>query len=235
MLLIALTGALSGCSITRDDKASGSSTTEPSPSSSPTATVTVTESATPTASQSSTPEGPGAELLTAAEFPQLNDTLVWTEVATGDAGAEPFGLCQKFDLVSAGATGVLERTFDAGTTGPSAATAGQQVADFADAQTAVRAMRVLRSWQADCAKRVQGSRVKVGQITPVAVSQGTGWRYLVSFVRSGEGQFHSLGVAMDGTRLTVLVLDHAGQDHIYEPGQDPMELAVKAAAVKLAG
>ena len=28
-------------------------------------------------------------------------------------------------------------------------------------------------------------------------------------------------------------MDHAGQDHNYEPGQDPMQLAVKAAAAKL--
>ena len=40
---------------------------------------------------------------------------------------------------------------------------------------------------------------------------------------------------MNGTRLTLLRLDHTGQDHNYEPGQEPMELAVKAAATKLAG
>ena len=35
------------------------------------------------------------------------------------------------------------------------------------------------------------------------------------------------------TRLSLLTMDHAGQDHNYPPGQDPMQLAVKAAAGKL--
>jgi hypothetical protein len=30
-------------------------------------------------------------------------------------------------------------------------------------------------------------------------------------------------------------MDHDGQDHDYEPGQDPMELAVQAASAKMAG
>jgi hypothetical protein len=28
-------------------------------------------------------------------------------------------------------------------------------------------------------------------------------------------------------------MDHDGQDHIYDPGQDPMELAVQAASAKM--
>ena len=34
-------------------------------------------------------------------------------------------------------------------------------------------------------------------------------------------------------RMTLLKMDHDGQDHNYEPGQDPMELAVKAASAKM--
>ena len=236
--LVALGVALSGCSVTRDDEPTGqggTASSEPSSSPSPTATVTVTESASPTPTESTAPTGPGAELLTATEFPQLNEISPWAEKSTGEAGSEPFGLCQKFDLLSIGATDVLERSLESGTSGSSASSAGQQVADFADSQTAVRAMKVVRSWQSDCDSRVTGTRVKVGAITPVSVSAGTGWSYLVSFVRGGEGYFHSLGVVMNGTRLTLLRLDHTGQDHNYEPGQEPMELAVKAAATKLAG
>ncbi len=237
-----LGSALAGCSVTRDDEPAGqggtsSATPSTSVSPSPTATVTVTESASPTPTETSTPPpvGPAAALLTAAEFPQLNASSAWTEKSTGEAGEAPFGLCQKFDLLSIGATSVLERTLATAADGASTSSAGQQVAEFADSQTAVRAMKVLRSWQSDCASRVTGSRVKVRAITPVSVSAGTGWTYLVSYVSNGEGQFHSFGLVMNGTRLALLRLDHAGQDHNYEPGREPMELAVKAAATKLAG
>ena len=237
--LVTLGSALSGCSITRDDEPTGQSSTasvSPSTSPSPTATVTVTESASPTPTETggSTPSGPSAALLSPTEFPQLNEASAWTEKSTGEAGETPFGLCQKFDLPSIGATSVLERTLETGT-GSSASSAGQQVADFADSQTAVRAMKVVRSWQSDCASRVTGTRVEVGAIRPVSVSAGTAWTYLVSYVNSGEGQFHSFGLVMNGTQLSLLRLDHPGQDHNYEPGQEPMELAVKAAATKLAG
>ena len=33
--------------------------------------------------------------------------------------------------------------------------------------------------------------------------------------------------------MTLIRMDHDGQDHNYPPGKDPMELAVKAAAAKL--
>ncbi|MEO5654131.1 MAG: hypothetical protein ABIN79_06070 [Marmoricola sp.] len=235
-VLVALAVAISGCSVTRDDEPAGQEGTasaEPTATPSPTATVTVTESATP--SESSSPTGPDAQLLSAAEFPQLNDSSPWTETATSEGGTESFGLCQKFDLLSIGATGLIERSLDSGGSGSSAATAGQQVAEFADSQTAVRAMKVVRSWHDDCASRIEGKNVKVREITAVTLSEGTGWHYLVSYVRGGKGNFHSLGLVRNGTRLTLLRLDHAGQDHNYDPGQDPMELAVQAAAAKLAG
>ena len=38
---------------------------------------------------------------------------------------------------------------------------------------------------------------------------------------------------LSGNRLSLVRMDHAGQDHNYPPGQDPMQLAVKAAAGKL--
>ena len=102
-----------------------------------------------------------------------------------------------------------------------------------DATTTARATKVLQSWHQSCARRVPGTRVQVGAIATVPVSQGTGWWYLVSYVRGGEGHFHELGVVLSGNRLSLVRMDHAGQDHNYPPGQDPMQLAVKAAAGKL--
>ena len=70
-------------------------------------------------------------------------------------------------------------------------------------------------------------------ITPVSVPNGKGWWYLVSYTKGGEGHFHAFGVVSNRNRMTLLKMDHAGQDHNYPPGQDPMELAVKAASAKM--
>jgi hypothetical protein len=233
-MVIACSGALSACSVSRDDDDAGQSASrspEPSPTAeTPTVTVTATPTPTPTTTPTAPPAltGPEGALLTAAEMPPLNDSSAWTEAGTAAAGTEPFGDCQKFDLNSIGAMSTLERTFTSG-----GDTAGQQVADFADPQTAVRAARVLQSWHRDCEGRIQGRRVNVRPISNVVVSQGTGWWYLVSYTRQGQGNFHTLGLAMSNTRLSLLRMNHTGQDHNYEPGQDPMQLAVRAAAAKL--
>jgi hypothetical protein len=232
-------GALVGCSVSRDDdkpskarasespKATETVTEEPSTSPSP--SVTASPSTTPTASSSTTAVAtPEAALLTAAEMPRLNPQSPWKVRRTRPAGTRPFGLCQKFDLLSIGATEAVERTFS-----HQSDTAGQQVAEFADAQTAVRASKVLEAWQRDCAGRVRGQNVRVRPISDVAVAKGTGWDYLVSFERRGTGHFHSFGVVLSGNRMTLIRMDHDGQDHNYEPGKDPMELAVKAASARM--
>ncbi|MCW2760972.1 MAG: hypothetical protein JWR85_1173 [Marmoricola sp.] len=229
-------GALAGCSVSRDDEPkagqdTGGSEPAPAPSDEPTAEPTdpVSPSATTTPTPSSTGAAtPAAALLAAAEMPQLNETSPWTEVRTGPAGQRPFGLCQKFDLLSIGALSAVERTFAAGSD-----TAGQQVAEFPDAQNAVRATKVVEAWHRDCAKRVKGTSVKVRPIVDVAVPSGVGWSYLVSYERRGAGHFHSLGVAVSGTRMSLVRVDHEGQDHNYGPGKDPAELAVKAVSARL--
>lgn len=242
-------GVLGGCSVSRDDspRSQGGSTSASDPSQSPTPTPSESATPTPTPSPSATPSGtpaptvtasasptsapattPTAALLTAAELPQLNSTSRWTQGRTGNAGTDPFGLCQKFDLLSIGALEAVQRSFTSGEN-----TAGQQVAEFPDAQNAVRAGKVIGAWQRDCAGRVPGTSVKVRPFNEVSVSAGRGSYYLVSYERRGQGHFHSLGLVVSGTRLTLLTMDHPGQDHDYDPGKDPMELAVKAAAARL--
>jgi hypothetical protein len=233
-------GALVGCSVTPDDDQPSKARASQSPEATETVTEEPTTSPSPSASasQSIAPSGspsaspvartPQAALLTAAEMPQLNSTSPWKVGRTGSAGTRPFGLCQKFDLLTIGASEAVERTFT-----HEGDTAGQQVAEFADAQTAFRASKVLEAWHRSCAGRVRGQNVRVGPVTDVAVTKGTGWNYLVSFERRGTGYFHSLGLVLSGPRMTVLRMDHDGQDHNYKPGKDPIELAVKAASARM--
>ncbi|MBV9829983.1 MAG: hypothetical protein JOZ82_00175, partial [Marmoricola sp.] len=103
---------------------------------------------------------------------------------------------------------------------------------FPDAATAARAQRVLQAWHDSCARRVPG-KAQVRPVMSVPVSAGQGWWYLVSYTRNGQSRFHTFGVVVDGNRISLLRMDHSGQDHDYPPGQDPMQLAVKAAATKL--
>lgn len=242
---VVCSGALSGCSVSRDDEPEprqSSGGTEPTPSDQPTPEPSESPStSTPTATVTVTPTGaptPEAALLAGADLPQLNSTSPWAQGRTGPAGPRPFGLCQKFDLLTIGAVTAVERTFThivhhgLGDTAVHD-TAGQTVAEFPDAQNAVRASKVIEAWHRDCAKKVKGTNVKVRPITDVSVPTGKGWWYLVSFERRGEGHFHSLGMVLSGTRMTLVRMDHDGQDHNYESGQDPMELAVKAAAARL--
>ncbi len=233
---------LSACSVTKEDdsKEHDAADAKPTPSATPTEEATptpspsaaTTASATPAATPAATPE---AALLTATEFPQLNGTSPWTEGRTATAGQANFGLCQKFDILSIGAMNAVERSYRTGSS--PADTAGQQVAEFPDAQNTVRANKVLEAWHDQCRSTLGSSPkyadLKVGPITDVTVRNGKGWTYLVSYTRNGTGHFHEFGVVYVGNRMTMLKLDHAGQDHNYEPGQDPMELAVKAASAKM--
>jgi hypothetical protein len=230
-------GLLAGCGVSNDDQpgssVTASVTPSPTPSDSPTPTVTVTATPSPTpsatapASPTLTPE---EALLTAAEVPPLNEAVRWKQGRTGPVSSDAFGLCAKFDVLSIGAEQAVERRFTA-TQGT--ATAGQQVATFPDATNTARATKVLQSWQRTCAGRVPGTKANVRPIESVPVAQGTGWWYLVSYTRGGQGHFHAFGVNVVGNRISLVSMDVTGADHDYPPGQDPVQLAVKAAAKKL--
>ena len=80
-----------------------------------------------------------------------------------------------------------------------------------------------------CAARTCGC----GRSPTCAVANGTGWSTSSASSARGTGHFHSLGMVLSGTRMTLLRMDHDGQDHNYAPGKDPMELAVKAASARM--
>jgi hypothetical protein len=232
-----LSGAFAGCSVSKDDHtdkpdSSSPRTPTPTPTQQPTRTPSATPS--PTASQGGTAAPtatPDQALLGAAELPQLNPTSHWTEGKTTVPGPTSFGLCQQFDTLSIGAMNVVQRSF---TTGPSGTdTAGQQIAEYPDVPNTVRATKVLESFHDKCRGQVKGTHVKIGTITDVPLTRGKGWWYLVSYTRGGTGHFHSFGVVVTGARMALLKMDQVGQDHNYPAGQDPMELAVKAASAKM--
>jgi hypothetical protein len=244
VVLLLAAGVLSGCGVSSDDKPSSAASDSASPD--------ATESATPTESASPSPSetvqsptaaasptlSPQKALLTAQEMPRLNDELAWRPVRTGSVSSDPFGLCAKFDVLSIGAEQAVERSFVSGPSGD-LARAAQQIATFPDAATTARATKVLQSWHDTCAARISQPRartqVKVHPVTSVPVTRGTGWWYLTSFVSTPgqEGHFHSFGVDVVGNRISLISMDNDGQDHNYPAGQDPMQLAVKAAAGKL--
>lgn len=206
---------------------------EPTPTSTGTAEVTPTPAPTGSAAPS-TPSGPAGLLLPTSAVPGLNATWKWQDGETGTPGDEPFGLCQKTDLLSIGASSAVQRTyFPPVDTDDNAA---EQVAAFPDAKTAATAEKVLLSWRAKCAATIGTGKPKVGALTAVPVSAGTGSWYLVSTraAQAEETRFHAFGIVRSGKRLAVLRIDSGGQDYNYPAGQEPMVGMVEAAADLLA-
>lgn len=218
------------------------------PGDSPSPSASASESASPAEPSESTsasssasteplPDGPLATRFIAPEdLPGLNDEWEWDDVSTGHSEPEGFGQCAEFDALSIGATEALTRQYaEAGTADPSA-TAAMQLLQFPDARTAQRATRVLESWHDSCTERIRPRlSPEVSPIQEVEVSTDRGSWYLVTTTRpaSDEGHFHAFGMVVSGARMALLTMDNDGQDRNYEPGQDPMELAVAVAADRI--
>ncbi|MFL6060765.1 MAG: hypothetical protein ACJ72E_06015 [Marmoricola sp.] len=227
---LALTGALAGAlalggCASKDDSPSTPSAGQPPISSAPPTPSVSTPTSTPT----TTPPSPATvidRLLATGAVPGLNATWHWQDGATGPAGSKPFGLCAKADLVSIGATDVVQRTyFPPVDTDDNAA---EQIAEFPDATTTATAMKVLKSWQKRCASSAKGTTVKVGALRTVT----GGVEYLVTRTdaNADDGLFQAVGLVTVGTRIAVLTMDVVGQDYNYPAGQDPMASMVAAAA-----
>jgi hypothetical protein len=173
-------------------------------------------------------------LLPTAQVPGLNAQWKWQDGETGAATGDPFGVCAKADLVSIGASDVVSRTwFPPDDSDDSAA---EQVAEFPDATTAATAWTVLKAWHDRCGRAMDpAAGLKVGPLTPVAVDAGSARWYLLSWTPPGEetGRFETFGMALDGTHIAVLRMDHSGQDHSYPAGKDPMVGMVVGAAATL--
>ena len=199
-----------------------------SPSASPTPSASPSATTAPSATAPPAPAPAASVLLSAAELPRLNDEAPWSVVRTRPVGSEAFGTCARFDALTIGAESGVERTF-----AHAEDDAAQQVLDFPDAKNATRAAAVVDSWRASCRSRVPGDNAQVRPRSSVAVPGGTGWFYLVSWEEDGVGRWESFGLAVVGPRVVLMKMDHAGEDHNYAPGRDPLERGLQRAAAKM--
>lgn len=231
--------------------ACGSSTSkqsaEPATSPDPSATLGESGSPSPSTSPDAEPtrlpaEAPAEErLLGPADLPGFNEDWTWTTSSTAPVRARNFGRCAKFDVLSIGALDGSQRDYRDQAHPRSPDRAAMQVLTFPDAKTAQRATAVIESWHQDCRARLksslpQRSAPQVGPLQDVPVPLGSARWYLVSWAvpgHPGEGHFHAFGIATVEARMALVSMDNLGQDRNYEPGQDPMELAVAAAAARL--
>lgn len=214
------TGSTTSAAPSASESASASPTATTSPSASESGSASTSPEPTPSASA---PAGGSLAdvLLTADQVPGLNDDSPWTQGATGAVGEQPFGWCARTGASTIGAQDGVQRDFTSGDD-----RAAQQVLDFVDPTNARRAEQVFRGWHRDC----RGARVRPVQSLPVA--GGTAFWYLAS--RSGgDGTWEAFGLARVGARITVLRMEHTGQDHSYAPGEDPLERALATAADRL--
>jgi hypothetical protein len=238
--LAALTLA-AGCSTDdpvaeRPASAPASRTVTPETPSPAAETSSAVASPTPTQTEAAA-RGLTDRLLPASALPGFNEQLTWQETGTSTGEPqEPFGTCQQFAFTSIGAMQVAVR--DYAPAGAAQSSGGELVAEFADAKTAKRAYEVLKSWRAKC--DLSDYRVhQVGQLQTVPVD-GTDavadWYLLVYGPPKGDtnaGYFDAQGFTRVGSRVAAVELRVVGQDYDYEPGHEPMVVALQAAAARL--
>jgi hypothetical protein len=242
--LACLLGA-TGCASKNDPPSREAVDPRPTPTTTATPGETITADPTPTSSPTPTntpslvtPATLTDRLLPTSAVPGLTATWHWQDGRTGTAGPDAFGVCAKVDLASIGATQVVQRTYF-----PPVDTddhAGEQIAEFPDVATAVRAAHVLLSWHDKCAAAGTYRNFRVGAATSLPVVGATGTRYLATWylatwypTGSDEGRTEAFGIAARGTRIAVLRIDRGTRAFRYPVGQDPMIAMVHEAAAEL--
>jgi hypothetical protein len=228
--------AASSATASTSDSASASPSTGTSESPTPSGDASATHGATsaPTTASPSSPSS-SSRLLDASDLPVLQAGDTWAVRSTSSREpATGFGTCQRFAMTSIGAERVSVRRF----AGNGQKRAGELVATFPDALTARRAYAVLGSWHAKCASRLHGyHRVDVGKQQPVSLSGGqAAWYLLVYGPVKGDpdtGYFDAQGAALVANRIAMVSMLETGQNYDYEPGQEPLVGALRAAARRL--
>jgi hypothetical protein len=229
---VALVAALvlaAGCTDSDDspgEPETGDSPTVQTSSAAPEPTASPT-----TATAAPSPEALVDHLLPTQLVPGLNEQWKWQNGDTGEPTADPFGLCAKADLLSIGATEVVERTYFP--PDDSDDNAAEQIAEFPDAKTAATAWAVLKAWHDRCGKTASTDvHLNVRPFVAVPVTAGTGRWYLLSRSDPGEetGRFEAIGMVRNGTRIGVLKIENSGLDYDYPAGKEPMVGMVTAAA-----
>lgn len=175
-------------------------------------------------------------LLDAHELPAFDGTS-WSAART--LNREPSGLagtCHHFEMLTIGAGKVAYREFAPAAGG--AARTTQLVAQFADAKTAWRAFEVLKSWREDCQEQLtKYDRSQVGGLTPVDAGGADAHRYVVQYGPADKNASHQYvdaqGLALVGTRITVMRMAVVGTRRDADRVAAPMDSAVRTAVAKL--
>lgn len=230
------------------DAASTSPAPSPTPSPAGSPTPSPAGSGSPPVAADSPNVTSTDRLLTAEELPTLDSGAEWawhrgrtfrTEVP------DPFGTCHRFAMTSVGATRVVVRGYRAGrddaggSSGGSGVHAGHLVATFADAKTARTAYDVLRAWHRDCDGRLrEHDSAEVGELREVPVTEGEGRWYLLTYGPPDGGgtdevYLDAQGMALHGTRVTVLRMRTVGGEASGSRLHEPIEAAVAAAVAQL--
>ena len=216
-------------------------TTSPTPSAvTSTPAEPPSEPTGPATTATSTPPESNAtlldRLLTADELPAPDAATAWAEAQTRRSETPTStGTCQKFGLLSIGATKVVTRTYHpADAQAP--ATASGTVAQFADEMTARRAYEVLKSWRGQCDEALADhDEHRVGELRSVPVAGGgIGDWYLLTYRDATTGAVaDAQGFTRVGNRIATLQMKVTGQDTTQPPSKHPMAAAVRSAADQL--
>ena len=148
------------------------------------------------------PDGSRTHLLTASTLPAAGDGAAWTVRSTGPEGSRRVGACQQTSLEDIGALHAVIRLF----TGPdgSGLQSRQLVARLADAKSAWRTHKVLRSWRADCEERLDYPTKAVGPMKAVALDAATGGHYRATYGPKQDTDVAGLGIVRSGRWLSIV-------------------------------
>ena len=176
-----------------------------------------------------------ALLLDPAELPVLADGNRWTTTATTPQDTDPVGVCQRASLTDIGAVSTLRRTFANGH-GEARHPAGavQVVADFADARSATRALKVLEAWWRDCTEQLDQPHRRVAAMRTVEVPAGTARAYRATYGPRARAARHLEGLAFlrRGATITVVRVE-ARAGGFAGPRANPARGAVRRLAARV--
>lgn len=173
-----------------------------------------------------------ARLLAPDELAGANQETVWKAAASGPEDGRSTGTCQRFDLVSLGASEAVVREF---TSNQDTVEAVQVVAEFADAKSAWRAHQVLKKWRSTCADQIDAAEVSVGDLRTLQVDAGHADSYVVRYGDTGAEEQHwvGTGISRRGPLLSLVEIALVGQDYNYPAGEEPAALAARTALAGL--
>ncbi|MGW5364271.1 hypothetical protein [Actinopolymorpha pittospori] len=164
-------------------------------------------------------------LLVAAEMPRVNDSgTSWSSAGTSESEGGNASACQTGSLVGLGAIATVRRDYTWGTEGT--VTGTNLVGEFDSAEDAADAHASFRGWLDGCGWGTPHGPTEVG-----GAGDAAAWWWFGRETADGSGEIEVVGLARNGTGLSVVVWREGGQDLSYET--DPMADPLAAAAARL--